>query len=87
MGVGLGDLRLGDLGGVDGDGQRRVDVWRREEGLVLGMEVDWLESGRRLAMGVIYHRVTLVVVPGSRVWMMGGDRKTREEQKARQRHG
>lgn len=62
VGVGFGDLGLGDLGGVDGDGQRGVDVGRREEGLVLGVEVDGLESGRGLAVGVIYHRVTLVVV-------------------------
>lgn len=62
VGVGFGDLGLGDLGGVDGDGQRGVDVGRREEGLVLGVEVDGLESGRGLAVGVIYHWVTLVVV-------------------------
>lgn len=66
VGVGFGDLGLGDLGGVDGDGQRGVDVRRREEGLVLGVEVDGLESGRGLAVGVIYHWVTLVVV--SRGW-------------------
>lgn len=62
VGVGFGDLGLGDLGGVDSDGQRGVDVGRWEEGLVLGVEVDWLESGRGLAVGVIYHWVTLVVV-------------------------
>lgn len=62
VGVGLGDLGLGDLRGVDGDGQRCVNVRRREEGLVLGVEVDRLESGRRLAVGVIYHRVALVVI-------------------------
>lgn len=62
VGVGFGDLGLGDLGGVDGDGQRGVDVRRWEEGLVLGVEVDGLESGRGLAVGVIYHWVTLVVV-------------------------
>lgn len=62
VGVGLGDLGLGDLRGVDGDGQWRVDVRRREEGLVLGVEVDRLESGRRLAVGVIYHGVALVVI-------------------------
>lgn len=62
VGVGFGDLGLGDLGGVDGDGQRGVDVGRWEEGLVLGVEVDGLESGRGLAVGVIYHWVTLVVV-------------------------
>lgn len=67
MGVGLGDLRLGDLGGVDGDGERRVDVGRWKEGLVLRVEVDWLESGRGLAVGVVYHRVALVVVSRSRV--------------------
>jgi len=62
VGVGLGDLRLWDLGGVYGDGQGCVDVRRWQEGLVLGVEVDGLESRRRLAVGVIYHRVALVVV-------------------------
>ncbi len=71
VGVGLGDLRLRDLGGVDGDGQWCMDVRRWEEGLVLGVEVDWLESGRGLAVGVIYHRVALVVVSWSRVWKVG----------------
>lgn len=70
MGVGLGDLRFGDLGGVDGDGQRCMDIGRWEEGLVLWMEVDGLEGGRRLAMGIIYHWVTLVIVPCTCVWMM-----------------
>lgn len=60
--VGFGDLGLGHLGGVDGDGKRCVDVGRRQEGLVLGVEVDWLEGWRRLAVGVIYHWVALVVV-------------------------
>lgn len=87
VGVGLGDLRLGDLGGVDGDGKWRMDVRWWEEGLVLGMEVNWLESGRGLAVGVIYHWVALVVVSCSRVWMMGGGRKTGEKGKSRQRHG
>lgn len=68
VGVGLGDLGLGDLRGVDGDGQWRVNVRRREEGLVLGVEVDRLESGRRLAVGVIYHRVALVVISCRGVW-------------------
>lgn len=71
VGVGLGDLRLGDLGGIDGDGQWHVNVGWWEEGLVLGVEVDRLESGRGLAVGVIYHWVALVVVSCSRVWMMG----------------
>lgn len=75
VGVGFGDLGLGDLGGVDGDGQRCVDVRRREEGLVLGVEVDRLESRRRLAVGVIHHRVALVVVSCGCVWMMGGTEK------------
>lgn len=81
MSVGLGDLRLGDLGGIDGDGQWRMDVGRREEGLVLWVEVNWLESGRRLAVGVIYHWVALVVVSCTRVWMVG---ETVEEGKRRQ---
>lgn len=84
VGVGLGDFRLGDLGGVDCDGERRVDVGRREEGLVLGVEVDWLESGMGLAVGVVYHRVALVVVSRSRVWMTG---ETVEEEKERKRRG
>lgn len=66
--VGLGDLGLGDLRGVDGDGQRGVDVGRRQEGLVLGVEVDGLEVGRRLAVRVVHHRVALVVISGGRVW-------------------
>lgn len=68
VGVGLGDLGLGDLRGVDGDGQWRVDVRRWEEGLVLGVEVDRLESGRRLAVGVIYHGVALVVISCRGIW-------------------
>lgn len=70
MGVCLGDLGLGDLGGIDGDGQWCVDIWRREEGLVFRVEVDWLESGRRLAVGIIYHWVALVVVSCCGVCMM-----------------
>lgn len=70
MGVGFGDLRFGDLGSVDGDGQWRMDVGWREERLVLGVKVNWLESWRGLAVGVIYHWVALVVVPCSCVWMM-----------------
>lgn len=62
VGVGLGDLGLGDLRGVDGDSQGRMDVRRWEEGLVLGVEVDRLESGWRLAVGVIYHGIALVVI-------------------------
>lgn len=68
VGVGLGDLGLGDLGGVDGNGQRRVDVGWRQEGFLLWVEVDWLESRRRLAVGVIHHRVALVVVSRGRIW-------------------
>lgn len=68
VGVGLGDLGLGDLRGVDGDGQRCVNVRRREEGLVLGVEVDRLEIGRRLAVGVIYHGVALVVISCRGIW-------------------
>lgn len=71
MGVGFGDLGLGDLGGVDGDGEWRVDVRWREERLVLGVEVDWLESRRGLAVCVVYHWVALVVVSCSSVCMMG----------------
>ena len=71
MGVGFGDLRLGDLGGVDGDGEWRVDVRWREERLVLGVEVDWLESRRGLAVCIVYHWVALVVVSCSSVCMMG----------------
>lgn len=71
VGVGLRDLRLGNLGGIDGDGEGCMDVRRRQEGLVLWVEVDRLESGRRLTMGVIYHRVALVVVSGCGVWMRG----------------
>lgn len=66
--VGFGNLRFGHLGGVDGYGQRCMDIWRWEEGLVLGVEVDWLESWRRLAVGVIYHRIALVVVSYTCVW-------------------
>lgn len=78
MSVGLGDLRLGDLGGVDGDSQGSVDVRRWEEWFVLGVEVDWLESGRRLAVGIIYHRIALVVVSCTSFWIMReiGDSKT-----------
>lgn len=63
--VGLGDLVLGDLSRCDGDGQRCMDVWRGEEGLVFGVEGDGLERrGRRLAMGVVHHGVALgVVIP------------------------
>lgn len=75
--VGLGDLGFGDLGGVDGDGQRHVDVGRWEEGLVLGVKVDWLESWRGLAMGVVYHRVALVVVSRSCVWREGNKGRDR----------
>lgn len=71
VGVGFGDLGLWDLGGIDGDGQRCVDVGRREEWLVLGVKVDWLKSWRRLAVGIIYHRVALVVVSYTCVWIMG----------------
>lgn len=77
VGVGLGNLRLWDLGGVDGDGQRCMDVRWWEEGLVLGVEVDRLESGRRLAVGVIYHRVALVVVSHTCVWMTGNKVKNK----------
>lgn len=70
MGVGLGDLGLGDLGGIDGDGQWCMDIRRWEEGLVFRVEVDRLESGRRLAVGVIYHWVALVVVSSCSVCMM-----------------
>lgn len=70
VGVGLGDFGFGDLGGVDGYGQRSVDVRRREEGLVLRVEVDWLERGRGLAVGVVYHWVALVVVSCGCIWMM-----------------
>lgn len=70
VGVGLGDLGFGDLGGVDGDGQRCVDIGRWEEGFVLWMEVDGLESGWRLAVSVIYHWVALVVVSCTCVWMI-----------------
>lgn len=69
VGVGLGDLGLGDLGGVDGDGQWGVDIRGRQEGLALRVEVDWLESGRGLAVGVLQHRVTFVVVSSSCVWI------------------
>lgn len=68
VGVGLGDLGLGDLRGVDGDGQGRMDVRWRQKGLVLGVEVDRLESGRRLAVGVIYHGVALVVISCRGIW-------------------
>lgn len=39
-----------------------MDIWWWEEGLVLGVEVDRLEGGRRLAVSVVYHWVALVVV-------------------------
>lgn len=71
MCVGFGDLGFWDLGGIDGDGQRCVDVGRWEERLVLGVEVDWLKSCGRLAVGIIYHRVALVVVSYTCVWIMG----------------
>lgn len=87
VGVGLGDFRLGDLGGIDGNGQWRMDVRRRKEGFILWVEVDRLESGRGLAVGVIYHWVALVVVSCSGVWMMGGSRKRGEKGRRRQRHG
>lgn len=79
MGVGLGDLRLRDLGSIDGDGQGRMDVRGRKEGFVLRVEVDWLESGRGLAVGIIYHWVALVVVSCSRVWMTGEQSETETE--------
>lgn len=89
VGVGLGDFRLGDLGGIDGDGQWRMDVRWRKEGFVLRVEVDWLESGWRLAVGIIYHWVALVVISCSRVWMMGEGKKnkTNKQGRTRQRHG
>lgn len=60
--VGLGDLGPGHLRGIDGDGQRRVDVRGRQEGLVLWVEVDRLEGGWGLAVGVLQHGVAFVVV-------------------------
>lgn len=91
MGVGLGDFGLGDLGGVDGDGQRCMDVRRREEGFVLRVEVDRLESRWGLTVGVIYHWVALVVVSCSRVWMTGKSKKSQEtrgeKERMRQKHG
>lgn len=80
MGVGLGDLRLGYLGGIDGDGQWRVDVRWWEEGLVLWVEVDRLESRRGLAVGVIYHWVALVVVSCSCVCKRVEEGKQRQTQ-------
>lgn len=69
VGVGLGNFRLGDLGCVDSDGQRCVDVWRWEERLVLRMEVDWMERGRGLAVCVIHQWVAFAEVPCGSVCM------------------
>lgn len=44
MGVGSGDLRLGDLGGCYCVSNWNVDLWWKEEWLFFGVESNGLES-------------------------------------------
>lgn len=46
MGVGSGDLGLGDLGGCYGVSNRNMDLWWKEEWLFFEVESNGLESCR-----------------------------------------
>lgn len=46
LGVGPGDLGLGDLGGCYGVSDRKMDLWWKEEWLFFGVESNGLESRR-----------------------------------------